>query len=917
MFIKNTWGLIGQMNWIGAIAVNFLSLSFSHAEISYLDLKGIHGEIKPEFQAQLSPVFGYTLLGTGALENRRFYGNYGVSSRGYFCSQTNPKVGSVPQLLKVNRDCPLDATSELIQRLFPSQDGVNFVANQVPSDPISHLKPETIGKILEKISKVQDSELNDPRQSTELIEDIKLLLFQDINPKGYKGYLSKQKQDLVSKLNSCKREQKLGIEEKIRAIEEVVGVGRDDETRSHASSEDSDESESSVNSGNSRSQSREAVAQVRGKEKDFQAIAEIIVLALKESRLPPQDYPKYLPEQALMAFFLKKANHKDDMISLFKGMPGALNHPEILVKGSSKQLDFLSARFEPSEYNPAHLGSNATQTARDLVSHPDQLIFSVMQDKLATKALPPILSYGSAKHSALEGGSYPDCGETSLRNFFNIVTYDQRNGKFNADHLTSLKTPGISIHQKLISFYGTHPNPGEAKNQQVYDAWSEEVASKHEGVRYLKGTPQQCEINSGMDNMMTVIDRLLYHGAVGGGPIATAPSRSAKLDKLCEALSREGFRLKWNKKDQSKIDSNDTGVEVEFSINEKPSFKWEFMGGHFAIQDLTKKTDSWKEAVGEELAKSTDYDHHGFLPWFSNEKVLGHLRAGSPSHLRQNLIYSLPLSTYDGRLSGFKSIVSSSRDQAIAMKPLADRLRSKLPEETDHQMKQEIYAALADAGNPYEGDTIHALNKPDAVYRRVSPQELERRFGLKAAQQMGRSWERVMHGHPLFIGEPLMDSNGTERELNFVDAKKACLDLNLPTERAQVESAFREREEKLEPLRSQHESKLKQGERDALNDGEQREYDAILSSHKIPGCYLPSREEWKVLESDFGKQENKYIPQILPKLKNRRFWSSSRYPYDFISAFVFNRYNGFVDFGPRSLQSSVRCACGEAVEKSD
>lgn len=46
--------------------------------------------------------------------------------------------------LKKRKDCPKDATSAWIQRLFPSQDGVNFVANQIHSDPISRLDPKTM-----------------------------------------------------------------------------------------------------------------------------------------------------------------------------------------------------------------------------------------------------------------------------------------------------------------------------------------------------------------------------------------------------------------------------------------------------------------------------------------------------------------------------------------------------------------------------------------------------------------------------------------------------------------------------------------------------------------------------------------------------------------------------------------------------
>jgi hypothetical protein len=98
---------------------------------------------------------------------------------------------------------------------------------------------------------------------------------------------------------------------------------------------------------------------------------------------------------------------------------------------------------------------------------------------------------------------------------------------------------------------------------------------------------------------------------------------------------------------------------------------------------------------------------------------------------------------------------------------------------------------------------------------------------------------------------------------------------------------------------------LKGDEQDALSAEEKGEFDKILAT-SIAGCYLPAREEFRILESDFGSQENKYVPQILPKLSNRLFWSSSGTPDNDDFAFSFL---GFVYFGSRTSNKSVRCAC--------
>src|SRR4051794_38098584 len=92
----------------------------SFAEIEYLQMKGVHALVKPEYE-YLSPLQGFTLLKSGILKNMRFHGNY----------QQNPAREDRRD------DIAGDSTSKLIQILFPSPDGVNFVPNQVPSQPAS------------------------------------------------------------------------------------------------------------------------------------------------------------------------------------------------------------------------------------------------------------------------------------------------------------------------------------------------------------------------------------------------------------------------------------------------------------------------------------------------------------------------------------------------------------------------------------------------------------------------------------------------------------------------------------------------------------------------------------------------------------------------------------------------------------
>ncbi len=90
----------------------------------------------------------------------------------------------------------------------------------------------------------------------------------------------------------------------------------------------------------------------------------------------------------------------------------------------------------------------------------------------------------------------------------------------------------------------------------------------------------------------------------------------------------------------------------------------------------------------------------------------------------------------------------------------------------------------------------------------------------------------------------------------------------------------------------------------------ERQITEIHSAYHISGIYLMSKEEWGVIGGDLRYRENKYVPQILPKLKNRSFWSASVHPPFDEYAFYFNGVDGYVYDDDRYNGNSVRCVVG-------
>jgi hypothetical protein len=796
---------------------------------------------------------------------------------------------------------------------------------------VSHLSGETIGKILGRISQIKDSDFQDQNKIVESLTDI---LMEGINPIKYanrqifkRQTIEKQIKNLIGKREkpSCSEENKEILTAQIESLSEVIR---------------------SLNAEEPPSVPFEIHSLMKKKtEKDFKEIARLIVESLKESRLivPPSTqsrYPKNLPEQALMGFFLEKANHKKDFIPLLKSMPVVLSDAgKAVIQPGEAQERFIQSRYQLVEFKPENLLEDPAKAAEVFKQDPGKLVFAIMEDSLhGAKKFPKELSYTTVPHPALGGGKLPDCGETAARNWWNRILWDPSGGrgKFNAAFFDEMEAKGAEIDPALRHFYRLkHSDPADAANEKQYKEWADKVMSqRHEqGIKYIKPAHNPvCEINVGVKNMRNMI--ALQLGLKG----EREDENTEVWDQICETVSRPDFKLTWDmsEEDRNKMKQLESKasprpsppvVHIAFSINGKKAFDWMFdygPPGHFVITfEREAEKESWKSKVRNELAmdilseapayagnSKVDQISH-LLPLLSDAKFLDQTKDLLAPHLRERLIHALPLSNAEERIKAFEAIFASHPEQIQSMKPLATHLRAKLPEEADVDMAKRIHTALSNAYYPFD-EEVHPVGKPDVVYRKVMSQELERHFGENAAKRMGRSWRIEMFRHQIAMGEPLTGDDGKEKKLNFEDAKKACLDLNPPHKRNEIEIAFLEREKELDHLRIKHKSKLKAGERDQLSSQEQEEFETVLRNKPIQGCYLLSREEWKQLESDFGIQERKYIPQILPGLKNRWFWSSSGSSFDAYYAFHFNGSDGGVISGNRNLNESVRCACAAA-----
>lgn len=573
---RNYVKLLLLLNWLW-----MFTGGYAYADLSYLKLKNTHELLKPEFQ-HLSPLYGFTSL--NIIKNIRFNGHYGAEKNPFYC---------VTQIRSEKRqvDCPQDNTTSLIQQLFPSPDGVNFVANQgSKDDPLSRLPPETIGKLLTAISKAPLESLKDEKKGGAIKEEIKNGLISIIcHSTGDK----KTKMPATAKNKNIENN---SLENCTAASISTSALS----TTTHILNTISNETKA-------------AKCNKIGKELANHFIDSLIG-ALQESQLKPPHYPERIVEKALLSYFWKKASDKKDILKLLSAMPEIANEKKLarLFPLPDNEKEWSEDNYKHQDYLSwkATVVNNtlSNEQLKQLVHNPELAAFYSQSEILGGGELPPVVSYAQAESKYLGGkGTYPDCGETSLRNFFNIVLYDRESQSFNVDQLTKMAAENkLPLSKELVAFYQKHPSTAELTDQAVRNDWSDVVSNlKHpHTVSYLKprGAPS-CEINVGISNMLKVIQALLGStpDSDSKAPLSAQEKLRllpTKLDNLCKILSRQGFTLDWSiagkEGKAKKAIQSDTELTLQFSINGVNSFEWYFGGGHFAISAANQQKGLWR-----------------------------------------------------------------------------------------------------------------------------------------------------------------------------------------------------------------------------------------------------------------------------------------------------------------------------------
>jgi ankyrin repeat protein len=683
---------------------------FAHdalAEMNYLEMKGIHALFTEECE-NLSPIYGFTALKTGILPNIRFFGNYGPEKEQFPC---HTQIRNHQR----QKDCPQDYSTSLIQQLFPSPDGFSFVANQSSQDdPISHLTPELIGKLLAKIH-------NPGNIPPNLGDELTLLIYEElygkVSPVGKNYEILKASVDikvarahtLRGEIENCKNDASTGskVEGLIIQLNEI-------------------QNNLAKSANTIQSQIQKEIAQVK-KTKNWKALTPFtntLIGALQEAKREKSDYPQNNVEQSLFGYFLKKANHKEDFLRLLRGMPSCIKKDEqswVTATdphfASPRKTEWLQSKYSLKDYNDwkSHFHEHQPTPSQiaEIQHDPEAFAFHAYSYEVFDRLLPTLPDYANAAHKSLgkpagnfqrKYNTYADCGETSVRSFFNIVLYDRDNNRFSSERLQAIadenqlqlySAPGKKKEKGLLPFYQRNPNVDAVESEEARDDWSRRVISnlKSPVVNYLKPSDNPvCEMNAGNKNVLAVMENLL-----GDRELKTLATPAEKWDRICELFSRENFELDWNVKNGSKekVNHTNTGIELEFTINGDPAFVWAFEEGHFFISDSTDAKRDWRTSVAlpslpDHSKRSRDVARaERLLPWVLKP---GNLKEVFQRLPQTSLLWGLPLRSNESKLQ-LIDVAFQYAPGAVSFLPVLKRWIREIPTD-DLQGQVKIYNAI-------------------------------------------------------------------------------------------------------------------------------------------------------------------------------------------------------------------------------
>ncbi|MCK4517305.1 hypothetical protein KAT92_00885, partial [Candidatus Babeliales bacterium] len=335
----------------------------------------------------------------------------------------------------------------------------------------------------------------------------------------------------------------------------------------------------------------------------------------------------------LLSYLWKKVVSKKDFTNYFNEIKSGLGLK--LFRESSCFEVLEKQEFSKQDYE------DIENAQKDLLGGDiEKLAFYYWGYDLYINPLPPLVPMESDVEFKGTGGktyTFPDCGETSLRNFLNALLYNPETTEFDI-----VKLKKLTKNKTLIEYYEKRYRT--AKNiidMQAHHDWAQVVSNIKGGIYKSNGVGCKYEITAGIPGMLSILRVLLDQISF------------ENFDELAESLSK---KLEIYIDIEESPGSEKRFGDIRFNFDEA-EITWRFEADHFEMKypeaEKTTFFSSHAKLLQEKMAKYRELIPF-FVLYFSNlkqilaEDILG----GSLSIVKSAILLRRPVDWIEHLIDG-------------------------------------------------------------------------------------------------------------------------------------------------------------------------------------------------------------------------------------------------------------------------
>jgi ankyrin repeat protein len=592
----------------------FLISNSSFACVPLEECFDLYHNTKEKYK-DISPVWAEMMLQSEYLKNIRFFGDFGSIEHPDF--KPHPAFNIEADTLKLN--APQDAISALLEYLFPSPNGQVLAINQRQNDPLGQLSKKQNLPLVNNLVKAIYYYKTNPDALKQMFIDELTFVHQEETKKSIREETNRELKNYIKVNRAPKIAKKvydaMSIEEKEKIAEEnhryKIQIENEEkklkeEITKKYSFELNKKDEQDIKEKDKQNILKDLFAvfiektrsnndKTKKTQKIFDPIrdqfVDILFKAVNFEDEPAcqQKYPPNVVINALFGFALTSADKIEEIYDVFKWI--FIDQPKTRIFSKDDYERLVAQLLKDPKFE------NNIET--------DGLIRALFGQVYFEQTLPKPLTYVNASYVHNKKRiPYPNCGETSLLNFFYYLWGDR--GVINPTYIesTEKKLMGRTNDnwQKLKEYFLEFDTISASASRSAQEKWSNLISNMNQNDTHptLKITYRQnvCNVQGiGIINMLNVLEKIIPDDILSQpfpeNELEILNFASAKMDRLAHLFSRPETFVNWSIKGEKKVTNKIT--EIVFSVNEKELFKWDFKDQSFHLEPIKDKNNDWRK----------------------------------------------------------------------------------------------------------------------------------------------------------------------------------------------------------------------------------------------------------------------------------------------------------------------------------